>query len=216
MENKSKTGLKVFTMLALLGGLYSLLMRIIHEVAPDIINGSILSKVNSFLYLFIHVIVLLFLVFFLKDYVQKGQKFLFFATIIGIVGVAVGFIPRIASILYALDITNLYKHNSYLVVGAGLDILSVISTVIFFLALYLALLKQKKGGSFLGIAVLIAFIGSLLGVFITLAYIANNIGTILFSSFRGFPPIVFTILVIPVIIIQITELLFYFALYKEL
>lgn len=208
--------LRKATLLAIIGISYLFALRAIRTFLPTIFTNFLITKVTGTVFLLASLAIVVFFIYFYKDYVRREQIKLRMATILVILVSLVGLVVQVQSLSLMFNVTvvrypvMIYRHTD-----AVIPLFSAIFLVAFFVVFYREtsgkeLMRLKKATS---LAVIGASLLTLLQIFVLFNYlyylrsgrstdlVSNN--TIVFSI--GIPIILFWFL---------ASLIFFISFYK--
>jgi hypothetical protein len=214
--------LKKATLWATIGLVYTFVLRTAGTFLLGFFRNLVVAQVTTILSLLAALTVVLFFVYFFKEYVQKEQAKLQRATALAIIGTSVMFLLQIKglflvfhrSLIHLYDISpsllNLLRPHSF---GPIVVWGSSILVLIFFVVFYKETLLQER--SELNKAILFAAIGSAIAVLLRTFVLINSLSSRHMRWFADLPKTM-ALIFFPVITISfLANLYFLLIFYKE-
>lgn len=201
--------LKKVTLLSIIGISYIFVSRTIATFFPEIFINLVVTRINTLLSLFASLAIVVFYIYFYKDYVQEKQITLKNASIFAIIG---SFAVLFLFLKGFLVVFNLYVFRSHV-----FDIIAPLISSIFSLYFFIIFYKETTHNvqSNLKLAIFLAIIGSsistLIRTFILFNYHYSGKFKWLWNYSREFP-----VIFIPIFAFMFfTSFYFFLTFYKE-
>lgn len=201
--------LKKATLFSIIGISYIFVFRTIATLSPDLFINLIVTRINTLLSLFASLAIVVFYIYFYKDYVQKKQITLKNASLFAIIGSLAVLLLFLKDILVVF---NLYVFRSH-VLNTVAPWISSIFSLYFFIIFYKETLHNAQSN--LKFAIFLAIIGSsistLVRTFTLFNYFYSGKFKWLWDYSREFP-----IIFIPTFAFMFfTSFYFFLTFYKE-
>jgi len=214
--------LKRITLWVAIGIVYTYVLRTAGTLFPGLFRNPMIARVTTILSLFITLAMVLFFVYFAKEYVQKGEAKLKRASVLAIVAISAVFLLQIKglflvferSLIYLYDIS---PHLLRLVQPHSIEPMVVwassILILVFFIVFHKQTILQKKLK--LKRATLVAAIGSAIAVLVRTSVLFNFLASRHTRWLTDFPKTIALIFFPLVTFSFLANLYFLLVFYKE-
>ena len=201
--------LKKATLFSIIGILYIFVSRTIATFFPDISINLVVTRINTLLSSFASFAIVVFYIYFYKDYVQEKQITLKNASLFAIIG---SFAAVLLFLKGILVVFNLYVFHSH-VFDVIIPWISAIFSLYFFIVFYRETPPDLQ--SKLKLAIFLAVIGSSISSLIRTLILLNYFYSGKFKWFWVYSK-EFAFIVIPIsVFIFFTSFYFYITFYRE-
>lgn len=216
-EKQPDGWLGLFGLIAAIGMGYVFLVKTMGSFIPGIFQNTLFTRANVVVFTLVELALLLFFVFFLKDYVKKEQGLLRLGTLVAIAGSALVFIARIYGIASVYNLPDLSMAlYDIQVMKAVLPFTASFSIFIFMLTFYIELNKKAEKKDILRSAVSWAVWGTLVASALNLFALLNHFIFKLPYQAGSSGYIILAVVSVPLLLFAtVTLILFLLVMYKR-